>query len=238
MFRQESLIRQKTVGESLRATRQGQRRSLDDIAAKLKIPKRYLEALEKGRYNTLPSPVYIKNYLRLYAKELKLQWSSIEGHYEREIHIYQQMHPSSSSALLKNKPEPSTPLGAFKAHHQKPLMVMRLLKIGGGIIITFLAIIYLGTQLIQLLSPPELIITDPAKDVIVTEHKITIKGKTQPEAIVEINGQRISIEPDGQFAEEVALHRGLNTIQISAKSKLSRQQTQVRNILYNTEEEN
>lgn len=238
MFKKESLIRQKTVGETLRGTRQAQRKTIQDFSRTLKIPVPYLEALEKGRYNNLPSPVYIKNYLRLYAKELKIHWSLIEKQYEREIRVYQQLHPSRERSLIKNKPVKPTPVGGdVQVHHQQPLMIMRLLKMGGAILVTVLAAVYLGTQLLQLLQPPELLVTEPAQDVIVTEHKITIVGKTTPEAIVEINGQSISVEPDGKFTEDVPLHRGLNTIRISAKSKLSRHRQLVRNVLYNEEEE-
>lgn len=238
MFKKESLIRQKTVGEFLSGTRLAQRKHIAVIAEKLKIPAHYLEALEKGRYNTLPSPVYIRNYLRLYAKELRIPWARISAQYDKEIRVYQQtVRPDQATAAHKRHVPMVQPAGASAFHaHQQPLMIMRWLKMIGTCMVAVLAMLYLGTQLEKLLEPPELVVFSPERDMIVREHSVSVTGKTRPEALVEINGQRLSLEPDGQFHEDVPLHRGVNTIRISAKSKLSRERVETRTILYHETE--
>lgn len=47
--------------------------SIEDIAKRLNIRKQYLEGIENGDFESLPSAVYIKGYLKLYAKHLKVE---------------------------------------------------------------------------------------------------------------------------------------------------------------------
>ena len=60
------------MGALLRQERERQGVSLDTAAADIKISKRYLIALEEGRTDMLPHPVYAKGFVKNYAKLLGL----------------------------------------------------------------------------------------------------------------------------------------------------------------------
>ncbi len=60
------------LGEQLRAQRKARGISLVEVTEHTKIGKKYLEALEDERFDFLPSPAYIKGFLRAYAKYLEL----------------------------------------------------------------------------------------------------------------------------------------------------------------------
>ncbi|MGE5151937.1 MAG: helix-turn-helix domain-containing protein, partial [Rhodospirillaceae bacterium] len=46
--------------------------AIDDVAARLRIRSRYLEAIEQGRFDQLPGAAYIPAFLRAYASYIGL----------------------------------------------------------------------------------------------------------------------------------------------------------------------
>jgi cytoskeletal protein RodZ len=60
----------RTVGEMLAAERRRQGISLGDVAAQTRIRERMLAALENDEYSQLPSPAYVRGYIRNYADAL------------------------------------------------------------------------------------------------------------------------------------------------------------------------
>ena len=63
----------RSFGESLKAARIEQKRSLDDVASAIKINRRNLEAIEAGDLAKLPQGPYAAAFLREYAKALGLK---------------------------------------------------------------------------------------------------------------------------------------------------------------------
>ncbi|MCL2162387.1 MAG: helix-turn-helix domain-containing protein, partial [Betaproteobacteria bacterium] len=59
-------------GEILRQAREARGESLNDVARTLKLSAQQLEALEAGRYDTLPGPTFVRGFLRNYANYLDL----------------------------------------------------------------------------------------------------------------------------------------------------------------------
>jgi hypothetical protein len=62
----------RTFGESLKAARIEQKRSLDDVASAIKINRRHLEAIEAGNLAVLPQGPYAAAFVREYARALGL----------------------------------------------------------------------------------------------------------------------------------------------------------------------
>jgi cytoskeleton protein RodZ len=61
-----------TPGNVLRAERERQKKSLKEIAKRLKINIQYIKAIEEDDYSLLPAEVFTKAYLRIYAEALEL----------------------------------------------------------------------------------------------------------------------------------------------------------------------
>jgi cytoskeleton protein RodZ len=57
-----------TAGERLRAAREAQGLSLDDIAARTRVPIRHLQAIESGDYSEMPTPTYAIGFAKAYAR--------------------------------------------------------------------------------------------------------------------------------------------------------------------------
>lgn len=63
----------RAVGRLLRDQRLARDLSIDDVAARLRIRSRYLEAIEQGRFDQLPGAAYIPAFLRAYANHVGLE---------------------------------------------------------------------------------------------------------------------------------------------------------------------
>jgi cytoskeleton protein RodZ len=66
-------------GAVLLAERRAQGLSLGDVARQLKLSVRQVEALERDDYESFPGPVFVRGFLRNYAKLLRLDADSIVG---------------------------------------------------------------------------------------------------------------------------------------------------------------
>jgi hypothetical protein len=60
------------LGEFLRRERELRRISLDDVAERTKISRRYLEAIEEERYDRLPGEAFVRGFIRSYAQSVGL----------------------------------------------------------------------------------------------------------------------------------------------------------------------
>jgi cytoskeleton protein RodZ len=61
-----------SVGEQLRAAREARAWSVEDVAVRLKVPARYVAALESGDDASLPEPTFVRGYIKAYAKSVGL----------------------------------------------------------------------------------------------------------------------------------------------------------------------
>lgn len=60
------------VGQALRAAREARGLTVGQVSQDTKIPEHYLGAIEAGRFEDLPAPVYVRGLVRLYAGALDL----------------------------------------------------------------------------------------------------------------------------------------------------------------------
>lgn len=57
--------------------------SLDEIIAKTKISRRFLEAIEAGDYRQLPGGIFTVSYIRQYAEAIGYEPDEVLEHYRR-----------------------------------------------------------------------------------------------------------------------------------------------------------
>ena len=87
------------LGKILRETRQARNLTVEDVAQVTRIRGRYLEALEEGRYDVLPTAVHVRGFLRNYAIFLDLEPEPLIARYNasrkmvRDIPVAKQVRP-------------------------------------------------------------------------------------------------------------------------------------------------
>jgi len=74
-----------SLGILLREAREFRGESLEDAARVTRIGKNYLAALEEDSFDKLPSPAYVKGFLRVYGKHLGLSPDELIRRYEEGL---------------------------------------------------------------------------------------------------------------------------------------------------------
>lgn len=71
------------IGQKLKLAREGQNLSIGEVYNRTKIPVNHLDALESGRYDDLPEPVYVAGFIKRYGEMLGLNGQSLADEYKR-----------------------------------------------------------------------------------------------------------------------------------------------------------
>ncbi len=88
---------QTSPGHRLREARLSAKISLEDLAARLHLDSRLVEALEKDQYAELPEPTFVRGYLRGYARLLGLPPAPIIEAYDQQGFGAPQLIPDIAS---------------------------------------------------------------------------------------------------------------------------------------------
>jgi cytoskeleton protein RodZ len=85
------------IGNTLREARL--RRGLDilDCEAETKIRAKYLRAMEEEQFDLMPSPTYVRGFLRTYADFLDLDGRLVLDEYESRFGDYRDLRPASEA---------------------------------------------------------------------------------------------------------------------------------------------
>ncbi|MFZ5364713.1 MAG: helix-turn-helix domain-containing protein [Patescibacteria group bacterium] len=205
----------KTLGEKLQEHRLSYGLSLEEISRMTQININYLSALENDKFNLLPPDVYTKNFLRQYADYLDLNPDTVIESYEQEKSVYFK----TQKRLSKEKRNKQGLFIKTINFFLKP----QFLKYSLAMFVTAALLFYIGWGINRIFTPPALKIFEPADSLITTERHVNVRGETEKEVLLTINGQEIISDQHGVFESPLDLQKGLNIIKISAQKKHSRE---------------
>ncbi len=199
----------KNLGEKLRTLRRSQAVSLEMMEKLTRVRKHYLEALEWGRYEILPDPLYTRNFIRSYARALGADETYFLELYEEE---------SGRTDLLDphRMPRERVRKGSF--------FVWTHVLSGLAVASFAVAILgYLGYQASHLLAPPNVIVLNPTDQSEVGSALLPVKGSVESTDVqVKVNGKDVIVNQDKTFDVTLDLTRGLNVVTIEAERRYSR----------------
>ena len=78
-----SAANEPTIGATLRSAREAKSMTVEQIAERLKVRGGIVIALEAGRYDDLPEPIYTRAYLERYAQIVEVDAATIVRRYDR-----------------------------------------------------------------------------------------------------------------------------------------------------------
>jgi DNA-binding XRE family transcriptional regulator len=208
----------KTVGQILKESRKEKQTSLGQIAQETKIRKRFLIALEKDDYKPFSSVATIKGFIKNYAQFLGLDSEKILAIFKRDYRRNQEQKLILQPGVDLEK--------QFKWNPKKSLILIIAL-----FIIAFSS--YLIHQYYGLLGKPGLEIYSPEDNKQVTEEQLIIKGKTDLDNSVSVNGNLIQINNQGEFNYRLKLISGENKIVIEVTNRLGRKTREMRHVYLN-----
>jgi cytoskeletal protein RodZ len=211
-----------TVAEQLRSARQERGLKIEAVAEKLNINKKYLEALEKGKFDQMPAGVYSKKFLKEYAIFLGLDYNELVKIFQKELDVEE---GTARSELFSKQ------VAKAKYFLATPKIIKNLIV--SAVILACLA--YLAASVKNITAPPFLFVESPQNNIITNSKSITVNGKVEAESEVIINGKSVLSDSSGNFSEEVSLKDGINIIIVTAKKKYSREAVISRQILVKNE---
>jgi transcriptional regulator with XRE-family HTH domain len=219
--------KKKIIGQSLGCkfseARKEQGLSVTEVSEKIHVAKRYLNAIEGSDYSKLPADVYALSFVKNYATFLGLPCKEMVQEYKSERSIFENI----GEMVQKDVTQPVT--RASRIHFfVTPAIVKGFLVF----CIAGVCMMYLGLKVEAIVRPPTLSIFTPEDNILVKEGVITFSGKTELEARLEINGQKVLVDEDGYFDEQLDVQPGLNVITVSARRDHSKENVIERKVVF------
>lgn len=220
-FKAKEIKPTKTVGQRLKLVRQKKGLTLLMAERLTKVKLKYLEALEEDRHDLLPTEVYTLGFLRCYGEVLGFNTKKLldQYRYERRAVVTAKGNKESLLAPIKQLTLPRfllTPKALFTS-------------LSAIIVIVLVAYIAIGVR--GFLAPPSLAIEEPKPDSRIEAAVLTVAGQTDPTVSLTLNGEVVTIGPDGRFKRDIALIPGLNALEFVAINRLGKEKKETRKVL-------
>lgn len=196
-----------------------------DLSFKTGIPIKYIKKMEAGEWADLPPGVYVKGFLKKYARVVGLDEGEVSQRYEDEILKLGESGVFSSSAVSEVR---SARRNIFKSSFLKNTSFRTIVFLS----IAILILIYIGWQFSIVFRKPNISVSRPSEDILVSEPKFLIEGKVSAGDALTINGEAVYADKDGNFNKEIELLSGLNVLEIKAVSRFGKESKITRRITY------
>lgn len=203
-----------TLGEKLRKLRSDFRMSLVDVSKATRIQVKYLELLESGEYEKLPADVYVRGFLRSYARYLNVDEQTLVRLYERERHIQENLD-RENTRNTKHVTHSFTPTSIVITSRSVAVAVIALLVAG--------AFFYLYQEFKSFAADPELVILEPQYGATIESNEVVVQGKTDKGSQVSLNNQTIFVDGEGLFSDKLFLQPGINIVQVRTVNRFEKE---------------
>lgn len=169
---------------------------LTEVSRKLKIPAKYLQAIEEENKSLFPQEPYCSLIIKDYANFLNLNGEEILRIFRRDFN---------------REPTPSV------QRRQSPGFTPNLIfKLSLAILfITFAG--YLFLEYLSYSRPPKLLIDWPETNLII-DGTVRITGRTDSEATVSVNGDPVLVDQDGKFSADINIPQAGLDVTIESRS--------------------
>lgn len=197
------------AGEKLQEARLAKGLSLEDVSQSTKIKAKYLEYIEKGEYNKLPSVSYASGFVKNYALFLGLLEKDIMALFRREF---------DEDTAYKVLPK------GFESKDQFPLSGFRIRQTFFIIALVFVAFIaYIIFQYRYAFINPPLHINSPKDRQVITASEIQITGSTDSNSTIYINKSVTTVDNNGNFTKTISVFPGNFVLDIKAINKFGKE---------------
>lgn len=214
LFTIRNILTSQTIGERLAKVRQGNSLTLGDVARALGIKRQYLEAIEVGHYADLPGDIYALEFIKSYARALRLDADRAAEEYRRERESERRRQAPSRRFTFIFAPKQGR-------RRKISLFFLRL-----GLVLPALALFFYGINtLFRVVLPPRLEVFSPSPYYEMTGSLIAFSGQAAPGSRVFINSQELPVDESGAFNETFNLAPGLTLFKITARNGTAREQS-------------
>ncbi len=205
-------VKSLTLGEKLRQLRENCDMSVQKLSRHINVKVPYIEALEHGQYEKLPTKVYAKGFVRSYARFFRVSEKTFLDLFDREYSIYQNINKKDDEEEMNKLPK--IPRFVFTPQIVIVFVIFIVLCAVG---------LYLYFSIDNFISSPWLTIEEPVQNSITDSETIVVRGATRNGSRVFINGQQIFVDMDGIFSDTIELVPGVNVINVKSVNKFEKE---------------
>ncbi|MCL6096740.1 MAG: helix-turn-helix domain-containing protein [Patescibacteria group bacterium] len=204
------------AGQKLEEARLQKNLSLEDVSQGTKIKVGFLDAIEKGEYEKLPSVAYAQGFVRNYARFLNMPEKETLALFRREF---------DEEKTLRVLPQGFTKTKEFSLSRFKSKRTLFSVSLVFLILIGYILFQYRGA-----LISPSLYIISPKENAVISSSVVTVIGKTDPNSTVYINKDLINVDQSGNFEKTINVFPGKTTIIVKAANKFGKETVLQRDI--------
>lgn len=172
------------LGTLLKKAREEKGLSLDDIQEETKIRKKYLEAIEENNFDILPGKVYLKVFIKGYAREVDINYQALLENYEI-LNIKEEKESNLQKDYLNGTKVSS---GSKNKDRKNPFeiifIILLILFLGAAVVYTYQ---YINNSEIRLLNQQQSQNENIEEDSQLLEVEESSSEETAPENEEEIN---------------------------------------------------
>lgn len=194
------------VGERLKEERIRRGLTIEDVSSATKIRPNFLEHIEKGEYEKLPSVTFAQGFVRNYVSYLGLAEKETMAVFRREFD-----EEKIFRVLPQGLVREDFPLNRFK--FSQIFLVAALFASLLG---------FLLFQYKDAIIAPSLSLTTPSQNQVFKTTTIEVSGKTNPDNIIFVNTFPVSVRGDGTFRKVISVFEGKNEIVIKVVNRFNK----------------
>lgn len=208
-----------SIGERLRMRREEFGLSAAELAEEIQAPLRYVEALEGDRYEIFSAKVYAVGFLKKVLLSLAVD--------DAVSYIHELGNEWDVRTFRAKKELTPIPQNGIQNAWITPQRLA--LGIGGLFLILFLS--FFGMRFSRFLGTPEMVVVEPADEAAFEEPIIKVKGNTEKESRLTVNGREITIDEAGNFEENLELAAGLHVLEFVSENRFGKTSKEVRRVI-------
>ena len=205
----------KKISNILREAREEKGISIERVAEDTKIKKEFIEEIERGQFQKLPSESYAMGFVKNYAKYLGVSVSLAVPLFRRE---YEAKHTIN---IVPNFRQSQHKFNKQFFLNSKSFLIIATILIVGA---------YIFFQYSSLFFPPQLQVTSPKNGITTSQNIVEVAGKTDPYATVTVDGEEVYVSLQGTFRKSIYMFAGDNKVDIVAKNRNGRKSEKIINI--------
>jgi cytoskeletal protein RodZ len=204
------------VGQKFQEARVQKGLTFENVSQGTKIKVSFLEAIEKGEYEKLPSVTYAQGFVKNYARFLNMPEKETLAIFRREF---------DEEKAIKVLPLGFTKtkefsLSRFKSKQNLFLVFLVLLALIG----------YILFQSRGALVDPSLFLSSPKENAVISSSIVTVIGKTDSNATVFVDNFSVSVDSNGVFTKVINVFPGKATITIRVVNRFGKETVLKRDI--------
>ncbi|MEK7541309.1 MAG: helix-turn-helix domain-containing protein [Patescibacteria group bacterium] len=206
-----------TLGTELRQRREALGMSIDDLAREAKVAARDIRALEEGQCQVFPAKVYAQGALRRIGRVFARDGA------EALMEAFNREWAAGSAGA-------AGPAG--EAPRRRPSAGIRLTPRRLGAVAAAAFSLFLlgfwGMRLSAFTLSPALSVDSPRDHSRVSTPTMEVRGTTEKESRLTVNGREITIDERGAYRENIELPLGTNRLEFVSESRFGKTSREVR----------